>query len=297
MRLVFIGCVQFSAVALEHVLALAACEVAGIVTKRNSAVNADFVSLAGIADQNRIPCINADETEQDDVVAWIKGKGPDVIYCFGWSNLLQSDILTIAPLGVVGYHPAALPRNRGRHPIIWTLALGLKQTASTFFFMDQGADSGDILSQVFIDVLPQDTAKSLYDKLTEQALVQIERFSGDLAANDYKRIPQDDSQANYWRKRFKPDGVIDWRMSAKSIYNLVRALSRPYVGAHCECKDGSEAKVWQTAIVDETDCLDNLEPGKVVAIEGQTLTVKCGEGLIRIVEHEMMVLPKVGDYL
>ena len=56
-------------------------------------------------------------------------------------------ILDLAPLGIIGFHPAALPRNRGRHPIVWALVLGLEETASTFFFMDKGADTGDILSQ------------------------------------------------------------------------------------------------------------------------------------------------------
>ena len=50
-------------------------------------------------------------------------------------------------MGVVGYHPAKLPQNRGRHPIIWSLALGLKHSASTFFFIQNGVDNGDIISQ------------------------------------------------------------------------------------------------------------------------------------------------------
>ena len=50
-------------------------------------------------------------------------------------------------MGILGYHPSLLPFNRGRHPIIWALALGLKETGSTFFFMDENADTGDIVSQ------------------------------------------------------------------------------------------------------------------------------------------------------
>jgi len=57
--------------------------------------------------------------------------------------------LDLPHLGVIDFHPAALPANRGRHPIIWALVLGLQETASTFFFMDEGADSGDIISQEF----------------------------------------------------------------------------------------------------------------------------------------------------
>lgn len=71
-------------------------------------------------------------------VKFIRECNPDIIYCFGWSQLIKSEILNIPKLGVIGNHPAELPKNRGRHPIIWALALGLKQTASTFFIMNEG---------------------------------------------------------------------------------------------------------------------------------------------------------------
>ena len=58
---------------------------------------------------------------------------PDIIFCFGWSRLIKEELLKIPKKGVVGYHPAMLPKNRGRHPLIWALALGIKTTGSTFF--------------------------------------------------------------------------------------------------------------------------------------------------------------------
>ena len=79
-------------------------------------------------------------------------------------------------MGVLGFHPTKLPQNRGRHPIIWSLALGLKKSASTFFFMDEGADSGKILSQKNFEILDSDDAQSLYDKFVNIALLQIENF-------------------------------------------------------------------------------------------------------------------------
>ena len=72
----------------------------------------------------------------------------------GWSRIIGKELLAVPPKGIVGYHPAALPANRGRHPIIWALALGLKETASTFFFMDNGADSGPIISQKSLIISP-----------------------------------------------------------------------------------------------------------------------------------------------
>jgi methionyl-tRNA formyltransferase len=105
--------------------------------------------------------------------------------------LIKKELLELAPMGIVGYHPAKLPENRGRHPLIWALFLGMKQSASTFFFMDEGADSGDILSQVDFEILENDDARSLYNKVIDIALLQIEDFLPKLQNKTYDRIKQD----------------------------------------------------------------------------------------------------------
>lgn len=294
MRIVFIGCVQFSAITLKHTISLKNSQIVGIVTKRRSPINADFISLSEIADEYNIPFIYSEENSEQDVVSWIAKQNADVIYCFGWSHILSGRILNAAPMGVIGYHPAPLPQNRGRHPLIWTLVLGLKRTASTFFFLDEGADSGDILSQVYFDVSVTDDAASLYSKLVTSSLEQISSFTAALASKRFDRIPQDHSKANYWRKRSIKDGVIDWRMSSITIINLIRGLSRPYVGAHFVLNDNQEIKVWRADAIEEPDGFENVEPGRVIALDGQFITVKCGIGFVKLIEHEMKILPQVG---
>ena len=75
-------------------------------------------------------------------------------------------------------------------------------------------------------------------------------------------------------------------MSARSIHNLVRGLAKPYVGAHFICQD-QEIKVWKTAVINNV--LENIEPGKIVAVEGGVNVVKCGEQAIQllIIEPEL----------
>jgi methionyl-tRNA formyltransferase len=195
----------------------------------------------------------------------------------------------------VGYHPAALPRNRGRHPIIWALALGLKETASTFFFMDEGADSGPILDQQPVLIETNDDARTLYEKLTAIARVQVRSFLPKLASGDFPRLEQDHGVATYWRKRGKDDGKIDWRMPAEGVHNLVRALTRPYPGAHCVVQ-GVEAKVWATRVVEAGH--PNDEPGKVLTTDATgAVRVKCGTGAIELVRHELPRQPQPGEYL
>ena len=83
-------------------------------------------------------------------------------------------------------------------------------------------------------------------------------------------------------------------MTAQGICNLVRALSRPYVGAHCLC-NGADPKVWKAAPA--TIVVADIEPGRVLALEGTAITVKCGDGAVTLVDHEFQDLPAVGDSL
>lgn len=293
MRIVFIGSVEFSQHALECLLSIDA-EVVGICTLQKSQFNADHVDLSLIGNKHGIPCLYPENINSEDSLAWIKDKTPDVIFCFGWSKLLKQELLALPPLGVVGFHPAALPANRGRHPLIWALVLGLQETASTFFFMDAGADSGDILSQRNIPIENDDDARVLYNKVTKVALLQIQEFVPLLAAGSFPRVPQNSLFSNTWRKRSVADGKIDWRMSASSIHNLVRGLAKPYIGAHFFF-EGQEFKVWKTAVV--RDVANNVEPGKVLWLENSKPVVKCGEDAICLLLTEQSFEPALGSYL
>lgn len=285
MRIIFIGCVKSSYVFLQAVLNSSTIKVVGIVTKEKSDFNADFCSLEEVAIQCNIPVFMADHHTQAEMTRWCSNFQADMIYCLGWSNLLPKEILRLVPKGVVGYHPAAIPQNRGRHPIIWALALGLVKTASTFFFIDDQADHGKILSQIDVEIDVTDDAASLYTKLLHVAQQQIKDLSIALANNAYVAIEQDHSQANYWRKRTKKDGLIDWRMSAKGIYNLIRALGHPYVGAHFE-HEGKEIKVWRSKIICIETQQRNLEPGRILEVCQDGVIVQCGEGVIKLLDYD-----------
>ena len=231
MRIVFIGTVAFSKQCLIKLIELG-YNIVGLITKADDGRNADYANLVDLADAHRIEYKLVRDINHENNIAWIKHRQPDVIFCFGWSNLLKKPILEIAPLGVVGYHPALLPNNRGRHPLIWAKVLGLPFTGSTFFFMDEGADTGDLLSQKKVEIDFEDDATKLYDKITETALMQIEEFMPQLVNKSFTRVPQNRAEGNLWRKRGVKDGAIDFRMTSVSICNLVRALTKPYLGAH-----------------------------------------------------------------
>lgn len=293
-KILFIGTVNFSEKALCCLIDNK-FDVIGIITKKESNYNTDFSDLSTLAKKNNIPVIYRYEKNINDLINFIKKTNPDVIYCFGWSHILPSSILSIPKYGVVGFHPAELPNNRGRHPIIWALFLGLKQTASTFFLMDESADTGDIISQEKIRII-NDDAYSLYEKITKVALKQILIFTKELENRglNISKIKQDKSIGNTWRKRNKNDGKIDFRMSNNAILNLVNALTKPYVGAHIEYLN-EDVKIWK--VKKEKYNKKNYEPGKVLDIEGNEIIVKTYDGAIRILLHEFVSLPKIGEYL
>lgn len=293
MRILFIGSVTFSARALNELIAIGA-NVVGICTLRSSSFNADFQDLTPIAQNHLIPVLYAENLNCPDAINWIANLSPDVIFCFGWSRLIREPLLSMPPLGVVGFHPSALPANRGRHPIIWALVLGLHQTASTYFLMDKGADSGDILSQRSVDIYQSDNAASLYDRISHVAIEQLRELVPRLADGSYQLTPQTNAPTNSWRKRSMPDGCIDWRMAASTINNLVRGLSRPYVGAHFLCNN-EIIKVWKTETVMQTP--PNLEPGKVLEVTDNSIVVKAGIDAIRLLEYSPNPLIQAGTYL
>ncbi|TJY41961.1 formyl transferase [Cohnella pontilimi] len=299
LKIVFIGCVQFSYDALTELLTLPLKDrirITGVITREKSDFNSDFRSLKELAESKGIPVLIASGNDQSSMAKQIRSWSPDVVYCFGWSYLLSQEILNIPRLGVIGYHPTLLPANRGRHPLIWALVLGLSETGSSFFFMGEGADNGDLLHQARLPIAQDDDAASLYRKMTAVALEQIREFTVLLRDDRYRRTPQDHQSANVWRKRGQADGQIDWRMSAHSIYNLIRGLTRPYVGAHFMYQ-GEEVKVWKSDVAVVEDRRSHIEPGKVLRIEGHILWVKCGEGVIRLTEHGLTNIPKEGAYL
>ena len=127
---------------------------------------------------------------------WIQDLNPDLIFCLGWSSLLKRSTLDIPKFGVIGYHPSLLPKNKGRHPIIWALALGLKETGSTFFLMNEGVDTGKIINKKKIKINQSDDASKLYDKLTSVAKVQIDTIINNFHSKNIKFLDQLSKEMN-----------------------------------------------------------------------------------------------------
>jgi methionyl-tRNA formyltransferase len=282
LRIIFIGAVEFSRHCLEAILKANGDVVAVFtVAKEQAGIHADYSDLSWAATNYGIPVHKVKNLESN--VELIRSLRPDVIFVFGWSRIISQSILNIPPLGCVGSHPALLPKNRGRHPIIWTLVEGLEESGLTFFYLENTADSGDILWQQEFPVSLEDDARTLYDRISFLAREAISEFLPQLEQSTAPRVPQNSTQATNWRKRTQKDGEINWATTSMVVFNLVRGLTRPYLGAHT-CLDGDEIKVWRTSLpLEPTTIIPNGEsPGTVLSTHEHGFLVRTGDSYITI---------------
>lgn len=294
MRILFVGCVESSYILLKALLDNSK-NVVGVITKEDTGFNSDFYDLIPLCKSHDVRHIFVKNINDLEAIEFAEETKADICYCFGWSQIIHQDFLQLFSLGAVGFHPAELPYNRGRHPLIWALALGLEETASTFFKIDLEADTGDIISQKKIIIDYEDNARTLYDKVMKTATEQVLYFTDRIENGNITTFKQLPNVGNSWRKRGRLDGQIDWRMSSGAIYNLVRSLTHPYVGAHFVYKD-KQYKVWNVKEI-ITEQFRNIEPGKILSVnEDGSIDIKAYDNIIRLLDFDNVILNE-GEYL
>ena len=176
---------------------------------------AAVVTLPGPIDPNRsgqcsfddlgVPVIETEDVNSPQTVAAVREAAPDAIFVVGWSQLIRGELLEVAPQGMFGMHPTLLPRHRGRAAIPWTILSGVARTGVTLFeIVDPSADSGPIVGRREVEVAPDETATTLYDKLLEAHVELIREHVPQIAAGTAPREPQDVKRASAWPKRRRP---------------------------------------------------------------------------------------------
>ena len=295
MRILFIGTVLFSKNILDEIIK-SNNKIVGVIGKQKSGFNSDYYDLVKYSKTKKNDSIYSNNINSAKNVKWIKKRKPDIIFCIGWNQLLKEKILRLPPKGVIGYHPSDLPKNRGRHPIIWSLALGLNKIGSCFFYMNSGADTGRIISKKILKIEKKFDSNLVYKKLINLGKRQIKVILLKLKNNNIKSFSQKNSQSNSWRKRTEIDGKIDWRMCAENIDNLVRALTKPYPGAYFLLNKRKKRKiiVWKSKVINLN--IQNIEPGKIIK-SNKNLIIKCGSKALKLVSFQPKINLKKVKYL
>lgn len=226
-----------------------------------------------------IPVFQPARTRVDGVEP-LRNLAPDLCVTAAFGHILSQEVLDIPRLGTVNVHASLLPEYRGSAPVNWALIKGEKVTGVTTMLTDKGMDTGDILMKREVEVLPDETAGELVDRI---ASVGAELLIETLRAIENGTCPrekQDESKASYYPLLKKEMGKMDLTKSAEELHNFVRGMT-PWPGAYM-----GPYKVQKTTVL----AYEGTEaPGTILKADPkQGLVVKVGEGALKI---EVMQAP------
>ena len=255
--------------------------VVAVVTHRDDPTETIwFGSVAGLAGVHRIPSHTPGNPNTPEFVEEIRSLKPDLIFSFYYRRLLCPAILAIPRLGAINLHGSLLPKYRGRAPLNWVLIHGETLTGVTLHYMDALADHGDIIAQRTVPIAIEDTALTLSGKLTAAARTLLAESYPLIVAGRAPQIPQDHVAATAFGRRRAADGRIDWSRSAWEIYNLIRAVTRPFPGAFT-CLGDRRVFLWRAR--PPRVRMAHAPPGTILGVgEEGVLEVATGDGLLEV---------------
>lgn len=193
----------------------------------------------------------------------LKALKPDlqIIVAF---RMLPESVWSLPAKGSFNLHASLLPHYRGAAPINWAVINGETQTGVSTFFLKHEIDTGNIIFQESVAILPEDTAGSVHDKLMKTGADLVVKTTKAIAEGAVCETPQNNIEAKDLKiapKIFKDDCRINWEDQAISIYNKVRGLS-PYPTAWTElCTPNGSVNALKIFFVRPTST-SNLKPGE-----------------------------------
>ena len=196
-------------------------------------------------------------------------------------RMLPMAVWQMPPLGTFNLHASLLPRYRGAAPINRAVMNGDKETGVTTFMLKHEIDTGDILAQERVEILPEENVGDVHDKLMNIGAKLTLKTINDIINGDLKPVPQSeligDTEPTPAPKIFAEDCLINWNQPAEKIHNLVRGLS-PYPAARGEfVNNGKEEimKILKTKVVEDRRY---GSPGEVVTTSDMRMLVAAGDG-------------------
>lgn len=282
MRIVFMGTPEFAVPSLEALLR-SDDEVVGVVTQpdrpkgRGHQLVPPPVKL--VAERAGIPVLQPLKIRTPEFLQALSAWQPDLIAVAAYGRILHTPILRLPPRGCVNVHGSLLPKYRGAAPVQWAVINGETITGITTMLMDEGMDTGPMLLQEKVEILPDDTAGTLAPRLAELGGRLLVDTITQLKAGTLTPKKQDDSQATLAPLLKKEDGLIDWTMGATALANRIRGLS-PWPGAYTFLGD-ERWNIWR-AVASVGATTD--KPGTIVAVNKQGIVVATGDGVLEIRE-------------
>jgi methionyl-tRNA formyltransferase len=190
-----------------------------------------FDRVADVAAEAGIPVAYVDDAVNEALIDRVDALAPDYLFSFYFRRMLPPALLASARVAALNMHGSLLPKYRGRVPVNWAVLHGETETGATLHVMDIKPDAGDIVAQQAVPILPDDTAKDVFDKLTVAAEIALWTVLPQLQRGEVPRRANDLARGSYFGGRKPEDGRIDWAQPAQAVYNLIRAVAPPYPGA------------------------------------------------------------------
>ncbi len=258
--------------------------VALVVTHRDHAGETLwFQRVADTAGELGLPWIYGDDPKAPELAAAVAAAQPELIFSFYYRAMLPPAILALAPRGAFNMHGSLLPHFRGRAPTNWAVLMGASETGATLHEMVAKPDAGFIVDQSAVPILPDDTGRQVFDKVSVAAEQVLWRSLPAILSGDVPRHPNDLAHGSYFGGRKPEDGRINWSQPAAAVYNLIRAVAPPYPGAFTDMH-GQRLVIAQARRASGPAPAD-LSPGLHVA--GGRIIGVCGDGGV-IAVHQLL---------
>jgi methionyl-tRNA formyltransferase len=284
MRLIVFGYHRIGYLCLRELLAWGE-DVRAVVTHRDDpGEQVWFESVADLARSAGIPVFAPHTPNTAALVRHVQALQPDIFLSFYYRRLLGKELLAIPPRGAINLHGSLLPKYRGRAPVNWVLVNGEQQTGVTLHYMAEEADAGDIIAQRVVEIAFEDTALTLFNKVAQAAVALFRDTWPLIKTGRAPRIPQDERQATTFGRRRPEDGRIDWTSPALRLYNLVRAVTRPYPGAFSSYR-GRKLYVWAARPLSPP--LSGARPGTILGVCEEGCAVATGAGTLLLTQVQL----------
>jgi methionyl-tRNA formyltransferase len=299
-RVLFMGTPDFAVPSLSALID-AGYRVVGVVTQpdrpkgRKRVLTPPPVKVE--AERAGIPVLQPEKLRRPEAVAAVLGFQPDLIVTAAYGQILPKAVLDAPRYGCINVHASLLPKYRGGAPVHYAVMNGETKTGVTLMYMDEGLDTGDMISKVEVPILETDTAGTMFGKLAEAGAQLLIETLPKLLAGEVRAEPQNAAEATYARNLTREDERIDWRRTSREIFNHVRGLN-PWPVAYTTW-NGEVLKVWEAAPpqaaeagaapaavaaasggADEPGETVAAVPGTVLALGERGITVRTGDGAI-----------------
>ena len=285
MKIVFMGTPDFSVGALDA-LVEAGHEIIAVVTQpdkpKGRSGQMQFPPVKECALRHGLTVLQPVKIKTPEWVDKLRELKADVFVVAAFGQILSKEILDMPKYGCVNIHASLLPKYRGAAPINWAIINGEKETGVTIMQMNEGVDTGDMLSHVVVPIAPKETAESLFDKLAKAGAKLIVETLPKLEAGEIIPVPQDESQSSHVKMMNKSLGKIDWNQDAVVIERLVRGLnSWPSAYTYYQ---GKSVKLWDCDVV---EAAAKAVPGTIIAVAKDSFDVATGNGALRVLELQL----------